>query len=248
MCFPWPQFFVEGCEAFFSILPILSRVLHSAATSTPSRCSPVTLLTWEKKNKKQSYIHLWSRCCRPRGWTFLPTCTEFLCCDAPEMFARTASVSVELVPLPTLSMEVKQKSGPRTREAGQPEPSDLAPAPLANPLDASYLLRSISWASKGGNVIRWSYIMRRPEQDKSYFFVCLFKVTLSMFAALPPLSSFTYFLPLSLSESRILFQVFFFFLEGGGGEHRVANPDWQRSSVCNEGAHVHLLRKALLLL
>lgn len=44
---------------------------------------------------------------------------------------------------------------------------DLTPARHANPSKTSYLLCPISWASKGGNAIRCSYIMKeRPNRTE----------------------------------------------------------------------------------
>lgn len=44
---------------------------------------------------------------------------------------------------------------------------DLTPARHANPSNTSYLLCPISWASKGGNAIRCSYIMKeRPNRTE----------------------------------------------------------------------------------
>lgn len=132
---------------------------------------------------KRSYcIHILSQCCRQTepntgiasSKVFCP-CSESPCLhSAPEMFIYSSvCLWVCFLCFPALEMAKRvsfnrgeQREDSTGRQAAKPR--DLTPACHANPSDTSYLLRPISWASKGGNIIRWSFIMMETKQDRVF--------------------------------------------------------------------------------
>lgn len=149
---------------------------HSSSISYVCNCLLWLLFPYDKKKLLHSYLvpvlqtgGAWSK--------VFCVCSESPCLHgAPEMFIYSSvCLRVCFVCFPTLEMAKRvsfnrgeQREDSTGRQAAKPR--DLTPACHANPSDTSYLLRPISWASKGGNIIRWSYIMKETKQYRVSFY------------------------------------------------------------------------------